>query len=123
MIGAAFRFCAVGTFVAGLDFGSIWIFKQFFPRLVAVSLAYFIAVAAHFCLNKWWVFRSLRELHTAEFSRYAITVLACYGCTISVVWLALGLVTENLFVAKALAVPLAALLSFTMMRWFVFPRH
>ena len=122
MIGAAFRFCAVGTLVAGLDFASLWLFKQFLPRLVAVSIAYFIGVSAHFCLNKWWVFRSQRELHAAEMARYAITVFSCWLCTISVVWLALRLVTDNLFVARFLAIPLAAMVSFVMMRRFVFPR-
>jgi putative flippase GtrA len=120
MIEAAFRFCVVGATVAALDFGALWLFKQFLPKLVAVSLAYFIGVTTHFCLNKWWVFSSRRQLHRAELARYIVMVVACWWCTVAVVWVALRFLTADLFVAKVIAVPPAAVLAFLMMRRFVF---
>ena len=123
MIGSVFRFCVVGGLVAALDFGSLWLFKQFLPRMIAVTLGYFIGVATHFCLNKWWVFGSRKELHAAEVARYISLVVACWLCTVTVVWLSLKFITTNVYVAKALAVPLAAILAFVMMRRFVFRRQ
>ena len=120
MTRSFFRFGVVGVLVFGIDFAALWLFKHFVPRLVAVSLAYFLAVATHFSLNKWWVFRAQASVRGMELARYVLTVVVCWLCTISVVWLALQFVTNNVFVAKLIAIPLASLLSFLLMRGFVF---
>lgn len=120
MIGAAIKFCAVGVFVAALDFGMLWLLEPLVPRLWAVSFAYLIGVTTHFCLNKWWVFASRRQLHTAEIARYVVMVIVCWLCTVIVVWAALKLVTSNVFLAKLIAMGPATLVAFTMMRRFVF---
>jgi putative flippase GtrA len=114
------RFCVVGTLVAGVDFGALWIFQRFLPQLIAVSLAYFVAVATHYALNKWWVFRAQPNVRAMEVARYVLTVLVCWLCTVGVVWLALRFATNNVFVAKLLAIPPATLLCFVLMRRFVF---
>jgi putative flippase GtrA len=120
MTRSFFRFGVVGVLVFGIDFGSIWLFKRLVPPLVAVSLAYFLAVSVHFSLNKWWVFRSQANVRGMELVRYVLTVCVCWLCTVSVTWLALRFVTSNVFVARYTAVPLASLLSFLLMRRFVF---
>lgn len=114
------RFGVVGVLVFGIDFAAIWLFKQFLPRLAAVSLAYFLAVSVHFGLNKWWVFRAQEKVRGAELARYVLTVVVCWLCTVMVVWLALRFVTNNVFVAKLFAMAPATLLSFLLMRRFVF---
>ena len=114
------KFCLVGGLVFGVDFAALWLFQKFLPRLAAVSLAYFLAVAVHFALNKWWVFRAEANVRAPEVVRYVFTVLVCWVCTVSVVWLALRLATSNIFVAKLIAIPPATLLSFVLMRKFVF---
>lgn len=123
MIGSVFRFCVVGSLVAVVDFSCLWVFKQFLPRMAAVSVSYFIAVTTHFCLNKWWVFGAREEPQVAEVARYLTIVFCCWLCTISVVWLSLRFITHNLFVARALAMPIATIVSFLGMRLFVFRRH
>lgn len=120
MTRSFFRFGFVGALVFGIDFGALWLFKQFVPRLVAVSLAYFLAVAVHFSLNKWWVFRAQANVRGMEVARYVFTVFVCWLCTVGGVWLALRFATNNVFVAKLLAIPPATLLSFLLMRRFVF---
>jgi putative flippase GtrA len=120
MIHSFFRFGVVGVLVFGIDFAALWLFKQFVPRLVALSLAYFLGVSVHFSLNKWWVFRAHANVRGMELVRYVLTVVVCWLCTISVAWLALRFVTNNVFVAKLIAIPLASLLSFLLMRRFVF---
>ena len=120
MTRSFFRFGIVGIFVCGVDFAALWLFKQVVPRLIAVSIAYFLAVAVHFLLNKWWVFESKTTVRTGELGRYVLTVIICWLCTITVVWLALSFLTKNVFVAKALALVPATLMSFLLMRRFVF---
>jgi putative flippase GtrA len=116
----AFKFCTVGALVFGLDFAAVWMLKQLMPALMAVSIAYIVAVAFHFCLNKWWIFAAETRFCAMEMARYVIAVMACWSCTIVVVILALRTLTSNVMVAKALAVLPTTLLGFGLMRWFVF---
>jgi putative flippase GtrA len=118
--GQAIKFCFVGALVFGVDFAALWACKPFLPRLLAVSIAYFVAVILHFCLNKWWVFGTRRSLHGMEVARYVLTVLICWLCTITVVAATLKLATDNVFIAKAFAIPPTTALSFVLMRSFVF---
>jgi putative flippase GtrA len=59
-------------------------------------------------------------VRSGELGRYVLTVIICGLCTATVVWLALALLTKNVFVANALALVPATLLSFFLMRRFVF---
>ena len=119
-IGKGLRFCLVGGFVCLVDLAMLWLWSRFTPPMVAVSAAYFIAVTVHFCLNKWWVFRNQSTAVGAQVFKYALTVAACWLCTVAIFSLSLHWLTTNIFVAKIIAVPPATLLSFALMRWFVF---
>ena len=120
VLGKAVKFCVVGALVCAVDFAAIWWLQQLLPRLAAVSIAYFIAVAVHFFLNKWWVFGARANLHAAELGRYVLTVLACWLCTVVIVSFALNFATDNVFIAKAVAIPRTTVLGFLLMRFFVF---
>lgn len=102
------------------DFTLLWLFAHVLPKLVAVSAAYLLAVTLHFCLNKWWVFQAGQTPVGRQLPRYIVTVAACWCCTVVAVWLSLHTVTENVFIAKAVAIPPTTLLGFVLMRAFVF---
>ena len=121
-IGKGIRFGLVGGFVCLVDLAMLWVWSRFTSPVVAVSAAYFIAVTVHFCQNKWWVFRNQSTTVGTQVLNYALTVAACWLCTVAVFSLSLRWVTMNIFIAKIIAVPPTTLLSFVMMRWFVF-RH
>jgi putative flippase GtrA len=116
------RFCVVGGVVAVFDFGLIWIFVHAMPRLAAVAVAYLLAVALHFCLNRWWVFAAADVPAGSQLPSYILTVVVCWLCTMGVAALALTTFTDNVFAAKSLAIPCATLLGFVLMRRFVFRR-
>jgi putative flippase GtrA len=113
------RFCGVGGLVALVDFGLIRVFVLVLAPLVAVGLAYLIAVGLHFCLNRWWVFAATEAPAADQLKRYALVVGACWVCTLGVVAVVLT-ITSNVFVAKMAAIPPATLLAFVLMRGFVF---
>lgn len=98
----------------------LWLLNQFTTPTVAVSGAYLVAVAVHFSLNKWWVFKCQNSGYTAQLLKYALTVLACWLCTIFVFSLALHALTSNIFLAKIIAIPPTTLLGFVLMKTFVF---
>jgi putative flippase GtrA len=114
------RFCLVGAAVFALDFFLIWILHRLMPKLLAVSIAYVVAVTVHFCLNRWWVFAAAQDPPARQLARYVPTVAACWACTVGIVWLSLRTLSPNVFLAKALAIPPATLLGFLLMRFFVF---
>ena len=114
------RFCVVGGMVAVADFSLIALFVVILPRLAAVAVAYLLAVALHFCLNRWWVFAATGAPAVGQLKKYALAVAACWACTVGVTAAALGTVTGNVFVAKLAAVPCATLLGFVLMRGYVF---
>jgi putative flippase GtrA len=115
-----FRFCTVGGFVFLLDFCLLYFLAKWFYAGWAVTIAYFVAVTTHYLLNKAWVFESRAPLSLLEAARYGCTVVICWACTISTVWLVLKFLSENILIAKAIAVPPTTLLSFKLMRGFVF---
>ena len=118
------RFCFVGGTVLGIDFALIWFFCHFLPRLVAVSLAYILAVMTHFLLNKLWVFQVGRAITQQQIGGYLVGVASCWFSTVSIVWLALHTVTDQVLLAKAIAVPPTTLLSYCFLRFYVFhSRH
>jgi putative flippase GtrA len=116
-------FLIVGALVCGVDFGMLSVLKRLLPAMAAVSIAYFTAVATHYALNKWWVFGSRHPVRIGELARYVVTVVACWICTVGIVWLMLRAFTSNIFVAKLAALPPTTLVSFVLMRTFVFAHH
>jgi putative flippase GtrA len=100
--------------------GLIRLFLHVLAPLAAVGVAYLIAVAVHFCLNRWWVFAATEHPAASQLSRYALVVGACWVCTLGVVALFLATVTSNVFLAKMVAIPPTTLLGFVLMRGFVF---
>ena len=103
-----------------VDFGLIRAFVPVLAPLAAVGLAYLLAVALHFCLNRWWVFAATDAPAVGQLKRYVLVVGACWVCTLAVVALFLATVTPNVFFAKMAAIPPATLLAFVLMRGFVF---
>jgi len=98
----------------------LWLLSRFTTPTVAVSGAYVVAVTVHFSLNKWWVFRSRDSAHAGQLLRYALTVFACWLCTVGVFSLSLHFLTSNIFLAKLIAIPPTTLLGFVLLKAFVF---
>ena len=117
------RFCTVGAFVLALDLCMVYFLSSFLSPTPAVTISYLIAVNAHFWLNRVWVFEAKTPISALEFFRYGSAVLICLGCTISTVWVVLHFISSKVLIAKAIAVPPTTLLSFLLMRTFVFRQN
>jgi putative flippase GtrA len=110
----------VGATVAAIDFSLLWVLSRWLPPLMAVSIAYLTAVSCHFLLNKMWVFRCSRTDYAKQVAQYALGVAACWLTTLGIVRISLSTITENILLAKLIAVPPATLVGFLMLRFFVF---
>jgi putative flippase GtrA len=114
------RYGCVGAFIFGLDFSLVFLIGKVLPPIATVSIAYFVAVSLHFCLNKWWVFGARNGCSLRELLSYAGTAALCWACTVLTVKAALASFTHNLLVAKMTAVIPTMLLGFFLMRLVVF---
>jgi putative flippase GtrA len=117
------RFATVGVTVAAIDFGSVAIFSRFLAPLIAVTVAYFIGVACHFLLNKFWVFRCRRSDYLKQLLQYGAVILNSWIITIIVVHVCLSTFTSNVLVAKLVAIPCATMCNFLLMQLVVFRTH
>ena len=114
------RFATVGGSVAIIDFGGVAIFSRFLGPLIAVTVAYFIAVCCHFLLNKFWVFRCRRNDYGKQLVQYAGVILTNWVITIAVVHVCLSTFTTNVLIAKFCAIPCATMCNFLLMQLVVF---
>jgi putative flippase GtrA len=117
------RFATVGASVAAVDFGGVVVFSRIFPPLMAVTVAYFIGVACHFFLNKFWVFRCQRSDYLKQLLQYGAVILNSWVLTLIVVHLCLSTFTTNVLIAKLCAIPCVTICNFLLMQLVVFRVH
>ena len=117
------RFATVGASVAVVDFSFVALLCRLLPPLVAVSIAYFIAVTCHFLLNKFWVFRCRRKDYKKQLVEYGAVILNNWFITIVVVQVSLSTFTSNVLIAKLCAIPCATMCNFLLMQLVVFRSH
>ena len=119
-IGTGFRFAITGALVFCLDLFLVWALHRLLPPILVVSIAYLVAVAAHFWLSRAWVFGSQDRQMVPQLGRYVFAVGLCWLSTVLIVAVALHWWTTEVLLAKALAILPVALLGFLLMKWFVF---
>ena len=117
------RFVTVGASVAIIDCSGVALFSRFFPPLLSVTLAYFIAVCCHFLLNKFWVFRCRRSDYLKQLFYYGVVILNNWLITVIVVMVCLATFTQNVLIAKLCAIPVATMFNFLLMQTIVFRKH
>ena len=117
------RFATVGGSVAVIDFSAVAFFTRFWPPLISVTIAYFIAACCHFLLNKFWVFRCRRSDYAKQLVQYCCVILINWLITIAVVHFCLSSFTSNVLIAKLCAIPCATMCNFLLMQLVVFRTH
>ncbi len=72
------RFGIVGGLVTLVFMALNWIFALRLGATPAYLAAYPLAVAVHFCLNKWWTFGDRSALRRRQLGEYAAMMLAAF---------------------------------------------
>jgi len=110
-----------GTAAAAVNFASLWIFVRFFNPGVSFSLAFLLALAAHFTLSKFWTFRDRSADWGRQIWQYLLVALISYLIQFSVFQGALSFLGLNVFGANATAILVGAGVGFLLMHSWVFP--
>ena len=114
------RFCIVGSLAYFIDAGSAWVLLKFLPKVAALALSYLFSCLFHYSCTKRWTFRDPSKVSVQQVWDYTWVNLATLviNTTLSA-WL-LQIFENNVFLAKAVALPPTSLVGFFLLRWFVF---
>jgi putative flippase GtrA len=110
-----------GAAVAALNFAALWILVHFFGPRVSFSLAFLIALAAHFALSKFWTFRDRSAAWGRQISQYLVVALISYLVQLAVFQSAMSFLGLRVFAANAVAILVGAVVGFLFMHLWVFP--
>jgi putative flippase GtrA len=112
---------AVGAGATALDFGLFWLLVRAHVLVaLAVTIAYFLATAAQFFVNRHWTFQAFDRAAGSQARTYAVIVLVSWlvavGCVeFGVRWLGL-----SPLLAKAVSIPPSAIVGFAGNRYLTF---
>jgi putative flippase GtrA len=109
-----------GAAVAALNFVALWILVHFFGPRVSFSLAFLIALAAHFTLSKFWTFRDRSAAWGRQISQYLVVALISYLVQLAVFQSAMSFLGLRVFAANAVAILVGAVVGFLLMHSWVF---
>jgi putative flippase GtrA len=109
-----------GATVTALNFASLWILVHFFGPRVSFSLAFLIALAAHFTLSKFFTFRDRSSAWVRQISQYLIVAAISYVIQLAVFQSALSFLGLPVLGANAAAVLVGTIVGFLLMHSWVF---
>jgi putative flippase GtrA len=120
--GQVALFLAVGAFVYVIYVGLFRLAGLWFPELVALSIAFVIAVSIHFALNNWLVFpnpETSSEVTVAKVGRFLVVVTVNYLLSVSIsIFLLQWWVPD--YIALGMATIATTITNFAMNRLWVF---
>ncbi len=114
------RAATTGAAVAVLNFVSLWIFVHIFGPKVSFSLAFLIAVAAHFTLSKLWTFRDRSADWGRQIWQYLVVAAISYVFQLAAFQSALSFLGLHVFAANAVAIVVGTMIGFLLMHSWVF---
>jgi putative flippase GtrA len=109
-----------GATVAALNFVALWILVHFFGPRVSFSIAFLIALAAHFTLSKFWTFRDRSAAWGRRIPQYLLVAMMSYLIQLSIFQSAMSFLGLRVFGANALAILVGAAVGFLLMHAWVF---
>jgi putative flippase GtrA len=109
-----------GATVAALNFVSLWILVHFLSPKVSFSIAFLIALAAHFTLSKSWTFRNRSAAWGRQISQYLLVAMMSYLIQLSIFQSAMLFLGMRVFGANAVAILVGTVVGFLLMHAWVF---
>ena len=115
------RFGIVGGGVTLVFMGLNWWFARWLSADLAYLAAYPLAVALHFCLNKWWTFGDQGAVRTRQVSEYLAMMLVAFLIQTAVFKILTHFTTLAPWMASGVATVAQMALAFLFMHRRVFP--
>ena len=109
-----------GATVTAINFASLWVLVHFFGPRVSFSAAFFVALAAHFVLSKYWTFRDRSAAWRRQIPQYLIVAGISYLIQFGIFHTALSVFGVQVFIANAAAIVVGSISGFLLMHAWVF---
>lgn len=106
--------------MAGLNFVSLAILLHFFGPKVSFSIAYLVALTAHFTLSKFWTFRDQSRAWSRQILQYLGGAFISYVIQLWMFQSCMSLLGLGAFAANAIAVCGGAVVGFLLMQIWIF---
>jgi putative flippase GtrA len=114
------RFCVVGGVAFLIDAGCARLFIEVVPKVLAVALSYLLSCLFHYTCTKYWTFKEKEAASVRQIWAYAWVNLVTLLVNTTVSTWMLTAFHQNVYVAKAVALPPTSILGFVLLRYFVF---
>jgi putative flippase GtrA len=116
-------YVAVGVIGTAVDFAFFWLLLRLHAQpAVAVTVAFAIATALQFFLNRHWSFRAFHRSALRQAGAYGVVVVASWLVNLTFVEAGIGVFHLTPLFAKALAIAPSAVLGFVGNRYLTFGR-
>jgi len=109
-----------GAAAAVINFAALWVFVRFFSPRVSFSLAFLLAVAAHFTLSKFWTFQDRSAAWGRQIWQYLLVALLSYLIQFSIFQSTMSFLGLGVFTANTAAILVGTLFGFLLMHLWVF---
>jgi putative flippase GtrA len=106
--------------VAALNFSCLWLFLRFFGVHSSFSLAFLLALAAHFALSKFWTFGDRSPAWRRQLPQYLVVAAVSYLVQFSIFHAGISFFNLKPLIASVFAIPASALTGFFLMQIWVF---
>jgi putative flippase GtrA len=103
-----------------VDFGVLGLLREWIPPTAAFSGAYVAGAAIHFLLNKHWTFRCGRADLAKQLAEYLVVIGITYLVQLAGFRGGLALFSHNVYLAKAMAMPLGTIVGYFLLKMHVF---
>jgi putative flippase GtrA len=114
-------YVAIGALATGLDVALFWAFVHVHAAVaVAVTLAFFMATAVQFFLNRHLAFAAFDRPAASQARTYVLVVVASWLVALGVVEAGVRLFGFAPLVSKAISIPPSALVGFLGSRYLAF---
>ena len=115
------RYCTVGASGYVLNAAVFWVAARALPYPVAFTLAFVVAAASNFCLNRRWTFAATRHRPaSSQFGRFLAVSVAALLCDLAVLSLLVELVALPEFLSALVAIGFTTPVSFGANRLWTF---
>lgn len=109
-----------GAAAAAVNFTSLWIFVHLFGPRVSFSLAFLLALVAHFTLSKFWTFQDSSAAWGRQIWQYLLVASTSYLIQFAVFSSAMSFLGLSVFGANAAAILVGTIVGFLLMHSWVF---
>ncbi len=116
------KFVVVGGIGFVVQIAGVAFFKGFLRAGLAFSLGFFLSVASHYTLNRFWALKSTRRDGIRQLAEYLGTVCVSYLVSRSTFELLLRVARLGVMRSTVLSVPPSTLVVFLLLNYRVF-RH